>query len=161
MSYNSKRTIVSMIAGSIVLIAYFIYTLSEYAPDSENLKSWAITILVFIGIGIAGLIVVQILFHVGFAIGVAIKEQSIEDKEIERMMEASMIEDERDKLINLKAAHIGYTCAGLGLAVTLTLLAFGGSVIFALHILLGAFSIGSLIEGAVSVYLYERGVHNG
>lgn len=161
MTYNSKRTITSMVAGVILLIAYIIHALGKQPSASESLMPWAKTMLAFIGIGVVSLIIIQIIFHIVFAIGVAVKEQDQSDKDVERIISASMVEDERDKLINLKAAHIGYVVVGIGFVATLAVLAFDGSTILALHILFAAFSLGSLAEGAVSVYHNERGIRNG
>lgn len=161
MSYNSKRTITSMAGGVILLAAYIIYAFGVKAPASESLAAWAKTMLIFIGIGVVGSIVIQILFRIVYAIGVAVKEREHCDKDVERMVSSSMVEDERDKLVGLKAARIGYFFAGIGFLAALAALAFGASGILALHMLFVTFFIGSLMEGAMSVYYYERGVHNG
>ena len=161
MTYNSKKTITSMAAGVLLLIGYIIYALGPHAPAPQALNRWAGAILIFIGIGIAGVIIIQILFHIAYAIGIAAKEQHQSDKDVERILASTMVEDERDKLINFKAAHASQICAGLGFVAALAVLTFGGTALLGLHILLGAFSGGSLIEGAVSIHLYERGVHNG
>jgi hypothetical protein len=164
MSYKSKRTITSMAAGLLLFAAYTVYGLGKNLPgpeSPESLKSWALGMLIFIGIGVAASIVIQILFHLVFSIGIAVKEGEGNDKKVERIIESSMVEDEMDKLINLKSGHIGYICAGIGLAVALAALAFGASAVLALHILLGSFAGGSLMEGGMSIYLYERGVSNG
>ena len=161
MSYNSKRTIASMVAGVFLIVAYAIYAFGEHSPTTEDLKSWAIAILVFIGIGVAAVIVIQIIFHIAMAIGIAVKEREHSDKEIEKNISSLMVEDERDKLINLKSAHIGYIFAGIGFALALVGLAFGMPGVFALHILFGAFAIGSVVEGIATVYFYEKGVRNG
>ncbi|MDL2218062.1 DUF2178 domain-containing protein [Christensenellaceae bacterium OttesenSCG-928-M15] len=161
MTYNSKRTIASMAVGVILFIAYIIYALSKPSPTTESLASWAITMLVFIGIGVAGLIVVQVLFHIAFAIGIAVKEQHRSDKDVERIISASVVEDERDKQINMKASHIGYIIVGMGFMAALVALALESSAVVALHILFAAFFTGSFVEGAVGVYLHERGFHHG
>jgi hypothetical protein len=161
MSYSSKRTIVSIIAGLILITAYIIYALGTAAPASEDLKGWAVAILVFIAISVAVTIIIQILFHIALAIGIAVKERQCEDKEVERIISSTMVEDERDKLISLKSSHIGYICAGIGFVAALVALAFGMTSITALHILFGTFATGSIIEGIVSVYYYENGVCNG
>ena len=115
MSYSSKRTLVSMIAGTILIAAYSIYAFGKYAPAPEDLKSWAVSMLVFIWIGVAAVIVILILFHVAFAIGLAAREHA------------------------------------QGRA----------PVVAALHIPFGSLAVGSLAEGIVSVYYYERGIRNG
>ena len=108
MSYQSKRTIASIIAGLLLAAAYVAYALSERAPAPDNLKSWAAVMLIFIGIGVAAVIIVQIVFHIAFAIGAAAKEQDHDGKKIERILSSFMVEDEREKLISLKSAHVGY-----------------------------------------------------
>ena len=59
---------------------------------------------------------------------------------------------------SLKAGQIGQGCAGTGFVAALIALAAGGPPVLALHILFGAFALGSLAEGCISVYLHERGV---
>jgi hypothetical protein len=158
MSYNSKKTIVSMAAGVVIFAAYIIYALGSSSPAIENVKDWAKVMLLFIGIGIGALIVIQILFHIGCAIGIAVKEEGKSDKEIERIVSATVIEDEREKMINLKSAHIGYICVGLGFVAVLIALMMNVAIVSALHILFGAFGLASIMEGFVSIYLYERGI---
>jgi type IV secretory pathway VirB2 component (pilin) len=50
---------------------------------------------------------------------------------------------------------------GIGFIAALASLALNASMIAALHIVFGAFSIGAFVEGAASVYFYERGIRNG
>ena len=159
MSYNSKKILTGMLTGVAIFIAYIVFSLGEHSP--KTISSWAIAMLAFIGVGIVASIVIQILFHVGLAIGVAVKNQSCEDDEIvERIISSATIEDERDKLISLKSAHIGYVCEGIGFMCFLAILANGSSVVLALNVLFGAFFAGSLVEGVVSIFLYEKGVNN-
>ena len=161
MSYTSKRTVVSMLAGILLIAAYTVYALGRTSPAPEDLKSWAAVMLVFIGISVAAMIVIQILFHIAFAIGVAVKERESDEKNIERIISSSMIEDEMYKLIDLKSSRAGYICAGTGFIAALAALAFGMPAAAALHIMFGSFAAGSLVEGSVSVYHHERGVRNG
>ena len=156
MSYSSKRTIVSIVAGVLLTITYIIYALGDAAPAPENLKGWAAAMLIFIGIGVAAIIVIMILFHIAFAIGIGIKQRS--DKDIKRIMAVTVAEDERDKLVELKSNRIGQVFSGLGFVATLVALACGVSNVFALHILFGATAIGALAGGGVSIYYHERGV---
>jgi len=161
MSYNSKKNIVSMAAGILSIVAYAVYNRLGSSPAPDDIKSWTILLLVFIGVGVAAQIIIQILFHIAFAIGVAVKERERDENKIERIISSSVIEDERDKLISLKSSHIGYICAGIGFAAGLISLAAGVSAVAALHIMAGAFAAGSLIEGGISIYFHERGVRNG
>ena len=161
MSYKSKRTIASLGAGILLLIAYLVYASGSHAPAQEDIRGWATLILAFIAISVGVLIVIQILFHIGYSIGIAVKEKLTEDtddKEVERIVASAMVEDEMDKLIALKSTHAGYVCAGLGFVAALTALALGKPIVAALHILAGAAFLGSFVEGCISIYLYERGI---
>jgi hypothetical protein len=95
MSYNSKRNIVSTVTGLIVMAAYLIYALGGHSPDPNDLKSWAITMLAFIGIGVVAVIIIQLLFHLSFAIGISAKEREHNDKAVKRIIKSAMTEDER------------------------------------------------------------------
>ncbi|GHU76517.1 hypothetical protein AGMMS49992_22330 [Clostridia bacterium] len=161
MSFNSKRTIASMVAGVLAMAAYIVYALGERSPSPEDLKSWAAAMLCFIGISVVAVIVIQILFHIAAAMGIAAKEHEHDGTKIDKTLSSLMVEDERDNLISLKSSHVGYVFAGIGFVFALVALTLGISSVIALHTLFGAFAIGSIIEGIVSVCYYEKGVRNG
>jgi len=161
MNYSSKRTIASIAAGAALAAAYCAYALGGRSPAPEDLKAWAVAMLVFIGIGVAAVIVIQVLFYIAFSVGVAAKERDQDDKTVERIIASTVAEDERDKRIGLKSARVGYVVAGAGFIAGLAALALGASAVAALHILFGTLAAGSIAEGIVSVYYYERGVRNG
>ena len=72
-----------------------------------------------------------------------------------------MMEDERDKLINLKTMRIGYACSGAGLLAALIALTVGATTVAALHIIVGSTAAASLVEGCAGIFFHERGVRNG
>lgn len=158
MSHSSKRMIAGIAAEILLIIAYLVYVFSGRAPAPDDIKSWAAAILIFIGAGVAVMIVIQILFRIALAIGISVKEKDCDGKKIDRIIKSSMLEDERDKLIDLKSSHIGHVFAGTGFIAALFSLAFGCTVVVALHILLAAFAAGALTGGCASVYHYEKGV---
>jgi len=160
MSFNGKRTLIQVISGIILAAAYIVYALSAKAPAADNLKAWAIAMLVFIGISVAAIIVIEIIFHIVTAIGIGINEhlQGRDEKNAERIMKASMVEDERDKLIDLKSTHVGYICAGFGVVAALIALASGAPAVAALHVIFGAFAAASVAEGVIKIIYYEKGV---
>jgi uncharacterized membrane protein len=164
MSYQEKRTIASLVSGILVLVAYGIFALGKLQSetyDPANLKFWAITMLIFIGIGIVATIIIQIVFHILMAISIAIKEKESDEAVITKTIEASFVEDEMDKLIELKASRIGFAFAGFGFVIGLVLLAFDGTPSLMLNILFLSYSIGSLCEGFGSLYYYRKGIKNG
>ena len=73
MTFNSKRSITGMVEGVAAVTAYIIYICMGTAPPTEDVAAWARHMLVFIGIGGAGQIVMQILFHIVFSISIAVK----------------------------------------------------------------------------------------
>jgi uncharacterized membrane protein len=168
MSYKVKKTIVSILTGVLLMAAYCIYAFGKVqsgAATPDDMKFWATTILVFIGIGIVALIVIQIVFHILLSIAMAVKEQvqngKCDDKEIEKTLELEMVEDEMDKLIELKSMRIGFAIVGIGFAAALGSLVLNCSPAVMLNILFASFFIGSLIEAIAQLYFYRTGIKNG
>ncbi len=167
MSYQESKTIVSLAGGAAVVAAYCIHVFGGNQAgvlDPNDLKFWAITILTFIGIGIAVGIAIQIVFHILMSIGIAVKttiqNDHVADKEIDKSIEAEMVEDERDKLIELKAMRLGVIACGVGFVAGLGFLALGYSAAVMLNILFFSFSGGGLLEGIAQLVYYRRGVAN-
>jgi hypothetical protein len=164
MSYQEKRTITSIFTGALVLAAYCFYAFGKAGAGAVapgDLKFWATTILVFIGIGIVAMIIIQIIFHILLSIAIAVQKRDCDSKEVERAINADMVEDERDKLIELKASRIGLVFGGAGFIGALVSLLIGYSAAVMLNIMFLSFCVGSLFEGFAHLYYYRRGVKNG
>ncbi len=165
MSYKIKRVIIALITGAVLLIAYGIYAFGKVnsgAATLDDTKFWATTILQVIGIGIVAMIVIQIVFHILLSIGAAISEQiktgTCDDKKVEKSIEMEMVEDEMDKLIELKATKIGYAIVGIGFVAALVSLVLEWPLAVMLNILFGSFVIGSIIEACVQIHYYRKGI---
>ena len=167
MSYQEKRTIVMMFSGALVLAAYCIYTFGQVnagavAPD--DLRFWARTMLIFIGIGVAATIVIQIVYDILLSVGIAvtktIRDGKVADEEIEKSVKAEMVEDEMDKLIELKSNRVGVTLGGFGFVAALILVLLGYSTAVMLNVIFISFSAGSIIEGFVQLYYYRKGIRH-
>ena len=165
MSYQEKRTSTSIFSGALILAAYCIYAFGKYGSGvvaPGDLKFWASTMLIFIGIGIGVTIVIQIIFHILLSVSIAVKkkiqDEECSDKEIEKTIELEIVEDERDKLIELKSMRIGFVIAGMGFVGALVSLVLNYSPVVMLNILYISFCVGSLLEGAGQLYYYRRGV---
>ena len=163
MSYPEKRTVVSVVSGALLMVVYGIYAYVKLGlTNLTDLKPWATTMLVFIGIGIVGMIIIQIVFHILLSMGIAMKEkikdESIDDKKIESTIASEMVEDEMDKLIELKANKIGYSFVGLGFVAGLITLAIGLPAAIMLNILFLASMLGSIVEGLIQLRYYRKGV---
>lgn len=166
MSYQEKRTIVSIVAGILLLVAYCVYALNKAQSGlarPDDLKFWAGTILIFIGIGIAATIVIQILFHIMLSISVAVQKaiKGEKDETIEKAICSAMVEDEMDKLIELKSSRVAFIISGAGFVSALLTVHFSGSIAALLNISFLSFMVGSLCEGFMNLYYYRRGIRNG
>lgn len=168
MSYQEKRTVVSIISGLVILISYFFYTYGKYQSglvSDGDLKFWAGAMLLFIAIGVVTTIIIQIVFHILLSVAIAIKEKAkdvnCDDKEIEKSIESEMVTDEMDKLIELKSNVVGFAVAGIGFVLALFLVYLDYSPVIMLNVMFASFSIGSLLEGFAQLYFYRRGVKNG
>jgi hypothetical protein len=168
MPYQQKRTIVSILSGLLVLVTYCIYTYSKLQSGfiaADDMKFWAGTMLIFIGIGIVATIIIQIVFHILLSIVIAIRQQiangRCDNGEIEKSIESEMIVDEMDKLIELKSMRIGLIIAGVGFVAGLVTLVLNYSPAVMLNIMFMSFYVGSLLEGLAQLYFYRRGVTHG
>lgn len=165
MSYKEKRVLMGLIPGLIITVAYAIYAWGQYQlglASPSDLRWWSITILKFIGWGIVAAIAFQIVFHILMAISVAIgkkmENKDFPDEEIEKSVNAEMVEDEMDKLIELKAMRFAFAAFGVGFIAALVSLALGYPGAWMLNILFFSCSIGALLEGFVQIVYYRRGV---
>ena len=165
MSYQEKRSIVMITTGLLVLLGYVLYVSRRVAAGllpADDLRAWAIAMLIFVGIGVVATIIIQIVFHILMSVSIAVKHKiendSVDEKEIERTINTEMTEDEMDKLISLKSDKVGFICAGTGFMAALVALIFKGSPALMLNILFGGFSLGSVLEGISQIYYYRKGI---
>ncbi|MDP2814631.1 MAG: hypothetical protein Q8S15_03775 [Erysipelotrichaceae bacterium] len=168
MSYQEKRTIVSIISGLIILSAYSLYTYGKYKSGvviEGDLKFWAGAMLLFIAIGIVSTIIIQIVFHILLSVTIAVKakvnNEDCDDKEIEKSIQSEMVTDEMDKLIELKSSMVGFIVAGIGFVLALLLIFLDYSAVVMINVMFASFSLGSLFEGFTQLYFYRRGIKHG
>jgi hypothetical protein len=161
MSYQEKRTITSMVVGFALLVAYCVYMLNAYQKGLfllDDMKFCAKTMLIFIGIGIGAAIVSQIILHILLSIEAAIRKGDCDSSAIEKEIKYASVEDEMDKLIELRAMKLGFIIAGIGVVSALVAVVMDMPNAVMLNILFLSMSVGSLAEGALSLYYYRRGV---
>ena len=121
--------------------------------------------LLFILVGIVVSIVIQIVFHILLSMSIAIREQiktgKSDDTYIEKKIAAEIIEDEMDKLVELKSMRVGFAVAGVGFVTALIYAYLGYSVDIMMNIMFFSFSGGSILEGFSQIFFYRRGVTRG
>ena len=163
MSYQEKRTTTEIFTSLAVLGTYCIYAFGvKNLSAASPLKTWAGIMLVFMGINIGLNILVQVLFHVLYPVSIAIKDpmhnpEFSEERE-GRSIEAEFVEDERDRLIDLKATRTGFIVSSLGLGIGLILLVLDYSPVVMLNVLYMGVYVGSITEGAAELYQYRKGM---
>lgn len=163
MSYQEKRTLTSLAGGILFLIAYCVYFFGGMAPrgQANEVQAMASALLALIGIGVGVQVVLQILFHIGRSIRMAVREPAQDGQALERELQSDMVEDEMHRLIERKAMKVGYGVAGAGFLAGLVCLALGWPVPVALHAQCLSLCVGSLMEGAAVLHYYRAGVRNG
>jgi hypothetical protein len=169
MSYGEKKTIVSMVTGLLIMAAYCVYVIGKRQSsliDPVDLQFWAGTMLVFIGAGVAAMVIIHIVFHILIAISIAAREtvaqgKNMNAKAIDRTINAHFVEDEMDKLIDMKSSRLGFMIVGLGFITGLVTLVMGLPPAVMLNIVFGSCYLSSLAGGILSIIYYRKGITNG
>ncbi|MFW5843689.1 MAG: hypothetical protein ACOCW6_07160 [Spirochaetota bacterium] len=152
MSFQEKRSVAIMVAGITIFAVYFAIVLSRYralppaaaADAGQMLRFWAAAMLILIPVSVVAHIIILILFMIVY------HATASED--------APDFEDERDKLIELKADRIAHVIFMIGFvaamaAVVLNLSVTGMFVAFAVSGL-----IAEVAGEAAKIRYYRRGV---
>lgn len=163
MTYQTKKTIVSLLASIAILISYCISVYNDISKGltlESDTTFWAKKMLIFIAIGVAINIISFIVFHILLSVNLSVKDSMKDSKKIIRKLELEMIEDEMDKLIELKSLRVGYFIASTGFILGLILLAFNTSIAIVLNILFLSFFVGAIAEGISNLFFYFRGIRN-
>ncbi len=163
MTYQTKKTMVSLLASIAILISYCISVSNDIAKGlilENDATFWAKKMLLFIAIGVAVNIISFIVFHILLSVNLSVKDGPKDSKEINRKLELEMVEDEMDKLIELKSLRVGYIIASTGFILGLILLAFNSSIAIVLNTLFLAFFVGGISEGFTNLFFYFRGIRN-
>lgn len=148
MTYQEKQNVVNIFSAVAVTFIYAWLVLQRQQQGQfdlrEDFRQWGIVFLIFIGISVAARIIIQIIFHIGNAI--ATREEKIPG------------EDERDKLVKLKATRNSYYAFASGFVVSVVGLALGMPVywIFLAFVLFGM--ISEIVDNGSQIYYYRKGV---
>lgn len=167
MSYQEKRNTITIVTGIAILAVYCIYAFNKYSSGvitPYNLKSWASAMLGFIVINVVANVIIQVVFHVLLSVSIAarkkIQDDRVDEKEIDRSIEAEMVTDEMDNLIGLKSARVAFAFIGIGFILGLLSLVLSFPPALMLNILFISFSAGTIAEGGAQLYYYRRGIRN-
>ncbi len=148
MSYREKENIVNIFSSILITPVYaWIIYLKQQAGTidlTDDFQKWGIIFLIFAGVSIVARIIIYIIFHIINAI--ATREEKIP------------AEDERDKLIKLKATRNSSYSFSIGFFMAIIALAMGmpSYWLFILFVISGV--ISELIDNGSQMYYYRKGV---
>lgn len=150
MSYQEKNITASFVVFTLILGFYLLRLFQLTQSDSFNLTNmlrlWGTVIV----LGIVVTIIGTILTHIGSGIIEAIKTQQepvIKD-----------IQDERDRLIDLKGTRTTYVVYSLGVFLAMLTFAFGQPALVMFSLLILAGLVGQIVGDLSRLVLYRRGV---
>jgi uncharacterized membrane protein len=147
MSYHEKKALVSIFTSLLITGSFSVYLYQRYAAEGlaliQNPQFWGSSYLWLIGLSILGTILITIVFTIHYRITARENEPAITD--------------ERDQLIELKAARVSYYVFALGFVLAMTLLALSMPLhVMFITILYSGF-MSSIVDDAIQFYLYRRG----
>ncbi|MDD9268284.1 hypothetical protein ACFPES_14690 [Paenibacillus sp. GCM10023248] len=148
MTYQEKKSIVSLISAIVIFVSYALYMYPKYPggePGSlETFRYWGSFVLILTLVSIIAHIVISIIFNIVFRITTHEKEPNFAD--------------ELDKLIDLKATRNSFFVFVAGFLIAMGALTIDqpSQVMFMILIAAGFFSD---VTGSVTkLYHYRRGV---
>jgi drug/metabolite transporter (DMT)-like permease len=150
MSYQEKNITASFVVFTLILGFYLLRVFQLTQSDSFNLTNMVRLWGTVIVLGIVVTIVGTILTHIGSGIIEAIKtrqEPVISD-----------IQDERDRLIDLRGTRITYVVYSLGVFLAMLTFALGQPALVMFSLLILAGLVGQIVGDISRLVLYRRGV---
>lgn len=148
MSYQEKQNIVNIFSALLVTVIFALMVFNRQQQGQFDLtvdfRTWGTIFLIFIGISIVVRIIIQIIFHIINAI--ATREEKVPT------------EDERDKLIKLKATRNSYYAFTSGFVLSVLGLAAGMPVYWIFIAFVGFGLIAEIVDNGSQIYYYRKGV---
>jgi len=148
MTYREKENIINIFSGLLITGVYGWMVFQRHISGSINLtedyKAWGVIFLIFMGVSIVARIIIYIIFHIINAI--ATKEDRIP------------IEDERDKIIKLKATRNSHYVFSGGFVMSIFALALGMPVYWIFIAFIISALLSEIIDNGSQIYYYRRGV---
>ncbi|MFP7471421.1 hypothetical protein [Niallia sp. Man26] len=148
MTYQEKKSIVSIISSIVIFAAFSFYMSPQYPRGdlivNETLRFWGTFVLLLTLISIMAHIFISIIFNIVFRITTNEKEPSFED--------------ELDKIIALKANRNSFFIFILGFLFSMTALVLLQLLQVMFIILIAAGFIADMTGSVTKLYHYRKGV---
>ena len=136
MSFQEKSTW-SQLVGLVLVFGYYFYRVLGTSLSEVE------TVILFI-VAVVALVALQIVFHIVIALS--------------NIREANQGEDERDKMIELKATRVSAFVLGAGALLSASLWIFGVTPLTMANAILLSLVIAEVVQGVLQVVYYRRGV---
>lgn len=150
MSFQQRNITVSLVTFILILGFYLLRIFQLLETDSfvstNVFRLWGIIVV----LAIVATIVLTILAHIGSAVFQVIKTGD-ENPKIED------IQDERDKLIDLRGTQITYVASSLGVLVAMLTFVFGQPPLLMFSMLIFSGLLAQIIGDISRLVLYRRG----
>ena len=148
MTYQEKQNIVNIFSGLLITAIYALIVFQRQQQGifdlTEDFSKWGVIFLIYIGVSVAARIIILIVFHIINAI-------ATREKEIP-------VEDERDKLVKLKAIRNSHYAFSGGFVVSVMGLAVGMPVHYIFIAFVGFGLISEIIDNSSQIYYYRKGI---
>lgn len=148
MSYREKENIINILSGLIITAVYSWIVYQKHLAGkfdlTEDFGQWGKIFLVFIGVSIVARIIIYIIFHIINAI--ATRETDIP------------VEDERDKLIKLKATRNSHYVFSGGFVLAIVGLSLGMAPYFIFIFFIVSGLLSEITDNGSQIYYYKKGV---
>ena len=150
MSYQQKNITVSLVS-TILIFVFFLIRLLQISQDGNIIpediyRLWGIVIVLSIVVTIFGTILTHIVSAIIEAIKTGTDDPQIED-----------IEDERDKLVDLRGTKVTYIVFSIGVLIAMLTMVFGQPPLVMFTLLIFSGSVAQIIGDIARLYLYRRG----
>lgn len=150
MTYVEKNIFVKLISLSLLMV-YFLFSIyfmyKEERFNVENLSNlWVVLIIAAVVIVILLTVLSQVLPVILHKIETGKKKR-----------EENKIEDERDKLIDLKVTKISYTILSIGVFISMLTFTLAESVLIMFTLLIFFGIASNIIGDIIRLWLYKRG----
>ena len=150
MSFQQKNITVSLVNFTLILGFFSIRVLQmiqggNFEP-ANVFRLWGITIALAVVVTIFATILTHIFSAIIHAIKTGEEKSNVED-----------IEDERDKLIDLRGTKLTYVVSSLGVFLSMLTFVFGQPPLVMFTLLIFSGLVAQVIGDILRLYLYRRG----
>lgn len=150
MSYQEKSVTVSLVAY-LMIVGYYLSNVFQMVQDGglvagQLFRLWAVVTVTGILVVIAGNILANIILSIVYAIRTG-------GQESERF-----IEDERDKLIDLKGSKVAYITFSVGVLIAMLTFVFGQPPLVMFSIIIFFSIAAEIASNTAQIFLYRRGM---